>query len=386
MRIALIGPYPVDIECIKGGVEASIYGLSLELIKSHQLFIYDIPRYNIKVDKIETIDNLKTFRFFSKSTNNTAALFRLRTINKLILKEKPDICHIHSTSLFSFLIYIITRLYRIPSIVTVHGLMHVEKRKKWLAKRSFTSLTKFIFHSIVEFIYLSICTEIIVDTEYVAESIRSYKKKCKIIHIPKINIIPQGIRPEFFDLTTKSQNYQLLSVGAFTERKGHLNLIKAMKKIQTFFPDFSLTIAGVKSDEQYYHLMLRKIYEHQLEQNIRIVPNATFNDILKFFEYANLFVLHSAEESQGIVFCEAMASGKSIVATNSGGIPFVVQNKINGLLSDYGDIESFANNIITLFIDDNLKKCIEINNRNKSKEYSWVNISYKVIELYSSIK
>ena len=151
-----------------------------------------------------------------------------------------------------------------------------------------------------------------------------------------------------------------------------------------FYPDFSLALAGVKSDEQYYQKILNNIRENQLERNIIIVPNATFKEILDLFRLADLFVLHSEEESQGIVFCEAMASGKSIVATNSGGIPLIVQNKINGLLSDYGDTDSFSDNIMTLFKDDKLKKSIEDNNRKKSKEYDWFHISKRVMKLYSS--
>ena len=42
MKIVQIGPYPLNANCIKGGVEASIYGLSLEQAKTNQLFVIDI--------------------------------------------------------------------------------------------------------------------------------------------------------------------------------------------------------------------------------------------------------------------------------------------------------------------------------------------------------
>ena len=127
MIIAQIGPFPLNNECIKGGVEASIYGLSMELIKSNNLLIYDIPRPNINEDYIEKNGCLRIFRFYSKYSNNTTALLRLRTITNSIISETRIFVistpRVYFPFLFMFVLYL-----RIPSIVTVHGLMHVEKR------------------------------------------------------------------------------------------------------------------------------------------------------------------------------------------------------------------------------------------------------------------
>jgi glycosyltransferase involved in cell wall biosynthesis len=95
-----------------------------------------------------------------------------------------------------------------------------------------------------------------------------------------------------------------------------------------------------------------------------------------------LFVLHSAEESQGIVFCEAMAVGKPIIATNVGGIPFVVDNNITGLLSGYGDITSFAQNILSILDDSSKRKFMSENCRINSRPYDWDLITSKIITLY----
>ncbi|MDR1583161.1 MAG: glycosyltransferase family 4 protein, partial [Prevotellaceae bacterium] len=114
--------------------------------------------------------------------------------------------------------------------------------------------------------------------------------------------------------------------------------------------------------------------------------NISFDQILSLFENANVFLLHSLEESQGIVFCEAMAAGKPIVATNAGGIPYVVQNNINGKLSNIGDVHAFAENVKAILRDHILRNNISLRNRTIAMQYSWEKISTEIKKLYDNKK
>ena len=56
----------------------------------------------------------------------------------------------------------------------------------------------------------------------------------------------------------------------------------------------------------------------------------------------------SVEEPFGLAMLEAMASGKPIVVTNSGGMPEIIQNDVNGYVVPKGNHEALANKIIKL--------------------------------------
>ncbi|MDP4240549.1 MAG: glycosyltransferase family 4 protein [Bacteroidota bacterium] len=385
MKIVQIGPFPLDATCIKGGVEASVYGLATELAKNHILTVIDVPRTDLHQDKIDCVDGITIFRFTSPGKSNTSALFRSKKIIETIRVQRPDICHIHTSSLFSFLLFIALKFYKIPSIVTIHGLAHIEKQHVWHKQRNLINFVKYITQSITEFLFISLCRILIVDTPYVAETIELYKKQHKIFCLPDCKVIPQGINPVFFQLANSSKNSQLLSVGALSKRKGHLHLIEAMKKVKQQFPDFFLSIIGSISETKYLEFMQVRIKETGMEKNIRVFPNAPFEQILTFYSEAEIFVLHSEEESQGIVFCEAMAAGKPIVATKAGGVPWVVENNVNGLLSNYGDIDTFANHVISLLKDENLRKKIEDTNRIQSHKYDWKIIADEIVEVYKKL-
>ena len=98
-----------------------------------------------------------------------------------------------------------------------------------------------------------------------------------------------------------------------------------------------------------------------------------------------MFVLHSEEESQGIVFAEAMATGMPIVATRAGGIPFVVAHGKNGLLSGYGDVKTFAENIGRLMKDQTQWQAMSDASRILAQNYHWTAISASVMRLYQSV-
>jgi glycosyltransferase involved in cell wall biosynthesis len=244
---------------------------------------------------------------------------------------------------------------------------------------------KYVGQSLVEFLFLSVCPVVIVDTDYVAATIRLYKKQWKIMRLPICKVIPQGVGAVFYQLENRSRKKQLLAVGAFSRRKGHLSLIAAMRWVKVRFPDFSLAIAGVVSDSEYYQAVKTSIHENECERNIHLHPNASSEELLRLYQDAGIFVLHSEEESQGIALCEAMAAGLPIVATNVGGVSCVVEDKVNGFLSDSGDIESFAENAINLLENDALAKRIGENNRVKSRRYDWRSLNAEIEEVYKFV-
>ncbi len=385
MRIIQAGSYPLNNNCIQGGVESSVHGIAMELSRTQEVRVIDFPRYEITKDSIEKLIKFDVYRFRNFSKSPHAGVLRIFNMFGQIKSFKPDVCHLHTSSTISLLLYLLLKLYKIPVVVTIHGLAHIEKKNNWKKKRTFRNFIKYIFHSLSEFLLISISGKILVDTDYVSNEIHEYTKQYKIIHLPECLVIPQGINSCFFDFRCDLTSNTILSVGSINKRKGHIQLIESMVDIVKNCSKIKLNIAGVVSDLEYLKLMELKIIECNLSDHITIYTNLYFDDLVELYKKSSIFVLHTEEESQGIVFCEAMACGMPIVSTNRGGVPYVVTDKKGGYLSAYGDILSFSINILKVFNNYDQREIFSKYNVKMSAKYNWDLIVEETLAIYKSL-
>lgn len=380
MKIIQIGQFPLSGSIVSGGVEASVYGLAREQAKTHSIVVIDIPRIGGN-DAVEEIDGLSVYSFCNPGKHNKDAVKRIDDIVGKVLAFEPTICHVHGTGIFSCEIYNALKRQGVPLMLTVHGLVKEEKRKALKNRFSLKTFYQFWIQTSAERDLLQLASNVIVDTQYVAEQIDQYHLASR----PKISVIPQGIDEQLFNVSCSPLSKTILSVGAFSKRKGHLLLIMAFEKIAQKIPDATLTICGVVSDKEYFNEVMNYVNASYLKDRISILTNLPKEQLLAQYEKARVFALHSQEESQGIVFAEAMAVGLPVVATRVGGIPDVICDGKTGFLAEYSDNDAFADTLEKLLTSDILWNQLSASCRDEAKHYSWNQISEKVEKVYSSI-
>jgi glycosyltransferase involved in cell wall biosynthesis len=379
MKIIQAGNYPLNCSIIKGGIQASIFGLTKELAKNNEVTVITYPKkeivadYTIKDDDGINIHYLKNpFKFHGID------ILRISKFAAILNRIKSDVVHLHGGCVFSLFLIIYFIVKRKKFVLTEHGILYVELWQQLKREKSVKTFLQFVSYSVIELLCLNLSKRIIVDTLYV-------KKRLQNITFRKLNVIPQGINSVYYTLRDTPDRMALLSVGSISPRKGYEYSIDAVRIVKQEFPEIRYTIAGIFDSEyvSYLEFLKAKIRALNLEENICFETNVSFERIQTLFEKANVFILHSLEESQGIVFCEAMAAGKPIVATNVGGIPHVVQNDVNGKLSAVEDISAFAGNIALILRDSVFRDNISAQNRITATRYSWNKIAVEVENLYS---
>ena len=381
MKILQIGSYPLDASIIRGGVESSVYGLAQEQRKSHDVVVLDIPRKGIE-DAIERDQNLTVYRFVNSGPHQVDACGRIPDMMAVILKERPDICHVHGTGIFSYHLFNALKKGGQRAVVTVHGLAYIEKKKELGRKFSVKTLFQLYTQTKAEKGLLNLADKVIVDTEYVAGVLADYHLRFP----PDVTIIPQGINTRFFSLSCSESTKEVLSVGTFSRRKGHLLLIRAFEKTCDEVKDAHLTICGAMTDSVYFSEIETYLSLSKHKDRITLVSGVSEKELDRLYEKAHIFALHSQEESQGIVLTEAMAAGLPVVATRVGGIPYVVGHRCTGLLSEYGDVEAFSNSLTDLLKDDSLWNLMSRQCRSVAQDYAWDKIASEVEKFYFSIE
>jgi glycosyltransferase involved in cell wall biosynthesis len=145
----------------------------------------------------------------------------------------------------------------------------------------------------------------------------------------------------------------LASVSRLFSWKGQRELIKALAKVVGEFPAVRLLIVG--EDERYVHggsfTDELKAEATQLGVLGHVIFTGGRRDVPKIMAACDVFTLPSFEEPFGVVFLEAMAMKKPVIAINNGGTPEVVTHGQAGLLSAPWNIDELANNIRILLRD-----------------------------------
>lgn len=161
----------------------------------------------------------------------------------------------------------------------------------------------------------------------------------------------------------------LLFFGFVREYKGLMYLINALPEIKKAIPNIKLLIVGDFYDgsEKY----LKRINELGIDGNIHIydgyIPD---KEVGKFFSACDLVVLPYISATQSGIVQIAYGFNKSVVVTDVGGLPEVVDDKETGYVVKSGDTQGIVNAVLDFY--NNKRQAFFTNNIIKSQDkYSW---------------
>jgi glycosyltransferase involved in cell wall biosynthesis len=181
------------------------------------------------------------------------------------------------------------------------------------------------------------------------------------------------------ELGISPDDFVILYAGKFNNKKNPFFLLDLAKKLPGDFLKFVLVGNG------------------ELEEGLK---NAATDNRIIFIDFQNqskmpviyylsdVFILPSngPGETWGLAINEALACDKYVVATTKcGGAIDLIQNNINGLLIEPGEIRNTAEYIIELMASDNASER-SAENSTKLKEYSFTNIVKQLLELLKQLE
>jgi len=173
--------------------------------------------------------------------------------------------------------------------------------------------------------------------------------------------VPPHIVPELIDLSSwrrllqlnpappEANKFVVLSVCRFYPRKRLHVLLGAADRLRSKIPGIEIRIVGDGPEAR----RLKSIWRMKnLQGLVTWLGNVTQAELAREYNRCHVFCLPSVQEGFGIVFLEAMASAKPIVAVRAGAAPEVVKH---GILVDPDNEEALAEGILRLYEDPALR-------------------------------
>lgn len=301
-----------------GGAEKFAVDLCNELAMENDVYLCILDKIDdMMILKKQIDENVTVISLNKTKSYSIATLFNLY---KLVKKFKPDIIHTHLRALAYSSLSIF--LLKVPVVHTIHNLADKEVGNK------IQQLYKILF-SYFNVTPVSISQKVLESTakvyginytELIYNGVKALKKTDLYNHV----------RAEV-DSYKKNKNAKvLLNVGRISKQKNQLMLINVIQELNEDDMDFVLLFIGPLTDD--------KEYADQCIKNAENIPNIFFlgekSNIGDYMYCADAFCLCSLYEGLPLVVLEAMSVGVPILSTPAGGVPDIIQNGVNGYLSD----------------------------------------------------
>jgi D-inositol-3-phosphate glycosyltransferase len=221
----------------------------------------------------------------------------------------------------------------------------------------------------------------------------------------KIITIPPGVETSRFypinadeakeaiELTCKKR--MLLFVGRIEPLKGLQNLIRALAIIRSQGhcrrDCYCLVVIGGDPDSSLENMSseMRKIKtlckELGMEDLVLFLGKRAQDTLPYYYSAADMLIMPSYYESFGMVALEAMACGTPVVASDVGGLHYLVQDGKTGFVVPSGNPEALVDPLNELMNNDNLRKKMGQQAARFAQKYSWELISAEIAKVYAEL-
>jgi len=209
----------------------------------------------------------------------------------------------------------------------------------------------------------------------------------------KMTVTPSGVRRDElvrvsgqeFREKYSTGGHVILYLGRLHPMKGPQYLIRALPEILGRIPDTTLVLVG--PDDQGYRSYLEKIADDlNVSRNVRFTgPIYRIEEKLQAYAACDVFCLPSGYEGTSQSIFQAMAQGKPVVASNTGGIPFQVNHGVEGFLSPYGDPVAISDSILVLLKDPNLARKMGDAARQRAKDFCYDRLAKQMKGIYEGL-
>ncbi len=283
-----------------------------------------------------------------------------------------DVVHAHGDYPSGWAAIRLARRLRCPAVLTVHG-----------------GLSEAFAHRLASRLIFPQLDHVIAVSPDVARQLRGHG-----VRPSRLSVISSGIhRSRYGSLSSAERSALrnqlgippeavcLITVGRLHPVKGLEHLIAAVPVLRSQGCRFCVLVVGDGSQAASLRQLAAPFPE------VRFLGARDAETVARLLQLADLFVcpsvvLNGQREGTPTSLLEAMAAGLPVVATRTGGIPFLVEEGVNGLLGAPGSATELARAIAILLADAPRRTRMGRVNRQAVQDRDWADVAKAVFKAY----
>ncbi len=291
---------------------------------------------------------------------------------KNIRKFRDAIIHCH-TSRAHTLALISSYLFSIKNPIIVH------RRVDFIPSKNFINKFKYKSSRISAYIAISKC---------IRDILLNYG-----IEKEKVFLVYSGVDFEYLDNVKKIELKKIIpmkdetifiNIGALTDHKGQIYLLKAAKLLKDKVSNFKVLICGEGELREEFEKYIRK---NNLENFVYLLGFR--KDAHSILKSSDFFVMSSHLEGLGTIIIDAMYLKKLIIASNTGGIKELIFDKETGLLVHPKDVNDLYKKMLYCIKNkksDEVKRIILKAHKYALENFSYETMGKEIYNIYEKVK
>lgn len=299
----------------------------------------------------------------------TLTPFKFSTLCKMFMSAGHfKILHIHASSYWGFLpvFYgLLSKKIRGGKIVlTYHGGMFKDFYKRY----------KFLIKSLlIQIDYINVPTKFL-GNEFKKNGFEEVTQISTVVSRKFMNSAMsferENIKPVFIVTRSFEPIYNILMA------------VKAFEIILKKYPYAKLLLLGDGSEKE----SIKEYVNLEKIRNVKFIGQINHRNIVKYYLFSSIYLNPTNEDNSPASILEAYASGLSVVSTNVGGLPYIIEEGKTGYLVSRNDFNTMALKSIKLLDGNYSFKNLVTRQREFVKTHnSYSSVKKSVLSLYSKI-
>ncbi len=358
-----------------GGVETVVHEIASQMrLDGHTVQIvtqrvpHTLPRHEV-LDGIQVIRLLFLYPGWRLVKHGKLALWLagcvvfpliLAQFYALVRRFRPDVINFHYVGTPALFVWLLSHLYRVPLIVSLHG---GDVDYEPLQDRFIRWLFKAVLRRAAQ---VTACSKALL-----AKALELSPESA-----PKAHVIYNGVDAALFAAIPAYDHPRpyVCAVGQLARHKGFDSLIEAFSQTAQEYSDLDLLIAGDGKEKE---ALQRQIQAAGLGARAFLLGGVSHDQVAALMRGSRLVAIPSRREPFGIVGLEAMASGRPIIARRVDGLIEALDGAIVTWV-DGDNPASLADAIRKTLSSAECDRLLE-SNQQEAQSHSWQTITEQYV-------
>ena len=383
MKILYIAPnFPPD----SGGISVFASNLLFQLLdQGHKIFLC-VPKGSI----VRPHKNLEKIIYYN-SDKNVLKQFSLIFLKQIMTSSVKVVFFAQFLSTAWTGILLFSKLMRIPTVALCH---------KWeLHYLKWKLLDRLGLEIGIKLLSLGMA-----NSNFCKKSLIQSGMKDRNIVVLNPGANTNNVTTDITDRRVFREKYQIhdtakiiLTVCRIENIKGIDLVVEAVNNLKETYPRIVYIVVGgvAKWGKDYYENLLSVVRRYGLEKKVIFIGLISVDSFSHIYSLADIYigpsrieVLNSSprEESFGITYLEAAASGLPVIATKTGGISDAVENGVTGILVENENVEELTTAIKYLLDNPDIAQEMGRRGRERVEKYfTWKKVGKRLEDYLESV-